>query len=187
MTPRGPWCWLGPILWQPLLPAWARLGPLSAGFQGAENRHRRLIATRFAAIARPMGRLGGFPTGRPWVSLSWSPPCCQRHDPPLPGPIPRIPSLWPTVTGRLEARGVRPAPIRGTLSPRRHRTLAATINPDCLLGVFTPMSFGWPRRWPPTSAVPAFGCFARSSSRGKPDSVLGAFSIFAGQCLMPDD
>jgi len=56
-----------------LLPAWARLGPLSMGNQRADRSHRRLIATRFAAIAHPMGWLGGFPTGRPWVSLGWLP------------------------------------------------------------------------------------------------------------------
>jgi len=34
------------------------------------------------------------------------------------------------------------------------------VNPDCL-GVFAPISFGWPHRWPPTPAVPAIDCFAR--------------------------
>jgi hypothetical protein len=40
------------------------------------------------------------------------------------------------------------------------------------------MIFGWPYRWPPTFAVPAFYCFARSSHR-KPGSFTEAFSFFA--------
>jgi len=52
-----------------LLPAWARLGPLSVKKQGTGSSHRRLAATCFAATAHPTGWLSGFPTGRPWVSL----------------------------------------------------------------------------------------------------------------------
>src|SRR5436309_729725 len=35
-----------------------------------------------------------------------------------------------------------------------------------------------PGRWPPTSALPAFGCFAGPSLLGKPDSVVGAVFQF---------
>src|SRR5688572_26726281 len=49
------------------------------------------------------------------------------------------------------------------------------------------MSFGWPRRWPPTPAVPAFHCFARLDCCRKSDSVTGAFSNFAGRCFTSDD
>jgi AmmeMemoRadiSam system protein A len=40
------------------------------------------------------------------------------------------------------------------------------------------MIFGWPYRWPPTLAVPAILCFARTSLR-KSDFVSEAFSCFA--------
>jgi hypothetical protein len=63
------------------------------------------------------------------------------------------------------------------------------INPDRPTDVFASISFGWPCRWPPTSAVPAIHCFARPLL-GRPDSVSGAFSFFAGQSLfsgVPDD
>jgi hypothetical protein len=45
-------------------------------------------------------------------------------------------------------------------------------------GVFAPMIFGWPYRWPPTLAVPAIHCFARTLL-GKSDFVSEAFSCFA--------
>ena len=51
------------------------------------------------------------------------------------------------------------------LSPRGPRaSLAATLTRLASFGVLAPISSGWPRRWPPTSAVPAIGCFARPNS-----------------------
>jgi len=48
---------------------------------------------------------------------------------------------------------------RGSLSGG-DRSLAAMLT-QIAKGVFAPISFGWPHRWPPTPAVPAIGCFAR--------------------------
>jgi hypothetical protein len=41
-----------------------------------------------------------------------------------------------------------------------------------LLRRFCADLLGWPDRWPPTFAVPAIGCFARSFACGKPDLVV---------------
>ena len=62
------WAWSGiePILLASCSWAWARLGPLSTDDQGTVRLHRRLDRDSSAAIALPTGRLGGFPTGRPW-------------------------------------------------------------------------------------------------------------------------
>ena len=50
-----------------LLPAWARLGPLSMNRSLRIVSHRRLPATFVVAAAHPrMGWRSGFPTGRPW-------------------------------------------------------------------------------------------------------------------------
>ena len=50
-----------------LLPAWARLGPLSMSCSLRIGSHRRLPATFVVAAAHPrLGWRSGFPTGRPW-------------------------------------------------------------------------------------------------------------------------
>jgi hypothetical protein len=125
------------------------------------------IATVSAAIARPTGRHGGFPTGRPWAYAFPSP---FLGSTPLGIPLPehsRLIGLDLSVIGSLSLRG--------------GQTTGGDSNPDCLtFGVFAPIIIGWPGRWPPTFAVPAFDCFARSFAFGKPDCLSGAFSFFAG-------
>ena len=37
------------------------------------------------------------------------------------------------------------------------------LNPICLMDALASISSGWPDRWPPTSALPAFHCFAGPS------------------------
>ena len=151
--------------------------------------YRRLIA-KSLATARPTGRLGGFPTGRPWVFASRS--CSRRPaerfirasedtrvdrsfpDPFLGSRALRLP--LPAGSGAVGSD----APLVGGLSPRgRGCVTGGDINPTCHGAFLTPISSGWPCRWPPTSAVPAIPCFARSSLSWKPDSVSGAFSFFA--------
>jgi len=83
-------------------------------------------------------------------------PRCQ-----FPDPVPRIGLAWSTVTGRFRLPWVRCRGVEG-LSPRDPRNITGgDSNPDRSSGVLAPFGSGWPRRWPPTPAVPAFGCFAR--------------------------
>jgi hypothetical protein len=63
------------------LPTWARLDPISMSRQVSTDSHRRLTATIVAAAARPTGRLGGFPTGRPWDFASDKLSHLRRNDP----------------------------------------------------------------------------------------------------------
>jgi hypothetical protein len=74
--------------------------------------------------------------------------------------------------------GLDPLLVEG-LSPSGQRDTGGDVNPDCL-GVFAPISFGWPHRWPPTPAVPAISCFARLCFHRSRTPYAGAFSNFAG-------
>ncbi len=81
-----------------------------------------MIATVSAAIARPTGRHGGFPTGRPWVYAIPSPFLGSMPlDIPLPGHSRQL-GLDPTIDGRLSLPG--------------GQTTGGDTNPDCLIGVF---------------------------------------------------
>src|SRR5213079_193710 len=75
---------------------------------------RRLIATVSAAIAHPMGWPGGFPTGRPWVSLSRVLFLGSR-------------GFLQLVTKLPEPRWTRCIVARRTLSLRNDTPLAATL------------------------------------------------------------
>jgi len=87
-----------------LLPAWARLGPLSMQQIYGDAAYRRLIAAVTAAIARPTGRQSGFPTGWPW-------------DFAFPDPVPRISPALRLVTEPLGGLGSDQTHDEG-LSPR---------------------------------------------------------------------
>jgi hypothetical protein len=108
-----------------LLPAWARLGPLSMSCSLRKSSHRRLPATFVVAAAHPsMGWRSGFPTGRPWdfavaiANLHDAP--CMAHRAPSRSPGPCFlgsRALHCTSSAAL-ARWVRRTADRGTLSPR---------------------------------------------------------------------
>jgi len=148
------------------LPAWARLDPFSTTQQLPAESYRRLTATRFAATARPTGRLGGFPTGRPWGFATEASPSAAIESSALrrlhdhgPKPFPRIPVRLPLRYQSVTTGGLVPLLVAG-LSPAGQQITGGDVNPDCL-DAFASISFGWPRRWPPTPAVPAINCFAR--------------------------
>jgi hypothetical protein len=66
------------MLFGKLLPAWARLGPLSTSFALRLCSHRRFPASRSRGRSPKMGWRSGFPTGRPWDFAG------DRADPPDP-------------------------------------------------------------------------------------------------------
>ena len=102
-----------------------------------------------------------------------------RPSRPIPG------SLWRAGSG---------APLVGGLSPHgADAPLAATLTRSaCRAPRRVPISSGWPstgfrppggllrRRWPPTSALPALGCFAGSSLQGSRSRFWEPFSNSAG-------
>src|SRR5688500_12008758 len=108
-----------------LLPAWARLGPLSMNRSLRIVSHRRLPATFVVAAAHPrVGWRSGFPTGRPWdfaLATAGLPdaPCTARltHHAISRTLLPRITGPSPRLRAAL-ARWVRRTADRGTLSPR---------------------------------------------------------------------
>ena len=143
---------IGPILMGNLL--WGLGPPRSAqrrAFLAKRSTQTVRIATVSAAIARPTGRHGGFPTGRPW-DFACPDPCLGSDA--LRRPLP------------IRSRALGPARRRsGELSSRAGGApLAATLTRIALPAFLTPRKFGWPRRWPPVPAVPAFDCFARPSA-----------------------
>ena len=131
---------------RPVLPAWARLGPLStsAGFDTGIS-YRRLLATVSAASAHPTGWHGGDPTGRPWdfavkalrellrarlPSLSCRRPRRVGQTGSFPDPIPRIKSASHAVGDKLGEPWVRRSGCReGFPSAGRCVTLGDS-NPD---------------------------------------------------------
>lgn len=131
-------------------PTWARLGPLSMG----QLLHRTHTdgSPRLSPPRRPPNRAAWrFPD---WTAVGFR----------FPGPVPRIGCHSPAVTGQLAASWVRRTQVRRSFTSRPSAPLAATLT---LLasGAFH-ADFGWPRRWPPASAVPAVSCFARPLEAG---------------------
>jgi hypothetical protein len=53
------------------------------------------------------------------------------------------------------------------------------LNPICLPDPLGSISSGWPDRWPPTSALPAFHCFAGPSLQRSRSHLREPFSSFA--------
>ncbi len=74
----------------------------------------------------------------------------------------------------------------GRLSLRGPQITGGDSNPDCPLA-FSRLSIGWPGRWPPTFAVPAIDCFARSFAIGKPDYFVRSVLLFRRVTFVPDD
>ena len=143
---------IGPILVGNLL--WGLGPPRSAQHRAclSESSTQTVwIATVSAAIARPTGRHGGFPTGRPW-GFAYPDPCLGSGA--FYGSLP------------IRSRALGPARRRGgELSSRVGGVpQAATLTRIALAAFLTPRKFGWPRRWPPVPAVPAVDCFARPSA-----------------------
>ena len=98
---------------------------------------------------------------------------------PYPDPVPRISvaissHYWPA----LASLGSDASHLATTLSSPALTSLAATLT-RLACRAFRLISFGWPDRWPPVPAVPAFACFARPTLLREPDSVSGAFSFSA--------
>jgi len=71
------------------------------------------------------------------------------------------------------------APLIAGLSPAMRCATGGDVNPDRLTPRFyARMSFGWPRRWPPASSVPAL-VLSHGFILTEAGSVSGAFSAFA--------
>jgi hypothetical protein len=133
-----------------MLPAWARLGPLSMRAVFQRLSYRRLIA-KSLATARPTGRLGGFPTGRPWVfalrSCSRRPAERSHHmsedtglDRSFPDPFLGSHALGDSLPNRSGGAG-SDASLVGGLSPRgRECVTGGDINPTCHWGLLEPIS-----------------------------------------------
>ena len=95
--------------------------------------YRRLM-THVASIARPTGRLGGFPTGRPWVFASSATfvAFLPRESHSFPRPIPRIRETFTEHYCRLDSAGPHAA-TQGGISPRMAAsTTSGDLNPTCL-------------------------------------------------------
>jgi len=78
-----------------------------------------------------------------------------------PDPVPRIGRASLAVAGMLASSWVRRCKSRGTFSPQSAAPLAANLTLIAHLAFWRQLVFGWPHRWPPIPAVPAFNCFAR--------------------------
>jgi hypothetical protein len=145
-----------------LLPAWARLGPLSRGDAcDRASSTDGVVATVSAATAHPTGWLGGIPTGRPWgfalgtleprkaqgfPRRALAPrPRNRGFDPSLPDPTPRI---CPTFAGRYQPAApswVRRPGCRKAFPSRSEAPRAATVT-RIAMALFKALSLGWPRR-----------------------------------------
>ena len=110
--------------------------------------HRRYDRDCFRRDRTPNGVAWRFPD---WTAVGYAVPSPFLGSAPLGIPLPehsRLFRLDPTIDGRLSLHG--------------DWTTGGDSNPDCLLAAFLRRFPGWPGRWPPTFAVPAFVCFARS-------------------------
>jgi hypothetical protein len=162
-----------PILQATCSRAWARLGSLSMDQQGAAFPHRRYDRGCFRRDRSPNGVAWRFPD---WTAVGYAIPSPFLGSAPLGIPLPehsRLYRLDPTIDGRLSLRGGR---ITGGDS-----------NPDCLASAFLRRLLGWPGRWPPTFAVPAFDCFARSFALKKAGLGCQERSPISPVTFMPDD
>ena len=156
------------------------------------HSHRRLIAT---VPPRPLTQRGGLAVSRldgRGISLEKHRVTGASPDAPrgasVPDPFLGSSCVLPIVTDRLSRLWVRRiAPRGGSLLAKRCAT-GGDVNPDCsLTDAFTPISFGWPRRWPPAPAVPAIDCFARLTVAWKPDSVRQEPFPFSSVTSVLDD
>ena len=133
-----------------------------------------LVATVSAATARPMGRLGGFPTGRPWAYA-------------FPSPFLGSQTTRSPVTRTLAARWARSVPDRKSLTSRRDKSLAATLTRIALpAAFFTPGISGGlvaGRRLSPCPHLLASHGLSLLESR----SVCQERSPFSPSTFVPDD
>jgi hypothetical protein len=139
--------------------------------QGAAFPYRRYDRDCFRRDRAPNGVAWRFPD---WTAVGFAIPSPFLGSAPLGIPLPehsRLFRLDPTIDGRLSLHGGQ---ITGGDS-----------NPDCLASAFLRRSFGWPDRWPPTFAVPAINCFARSFACGKPDLVVRSVLLFRRSLSCP--
>ena len=160
-----------PILQATCSRTWARLGSLSVSRQGAAYSHRRFDRDCFRRDHSPNGVAWRFPD---WTVVGFAIPSPFLGSAPLGIPLPehsRLFGLDPAIDGRLSLHG--------------GRITRGDFNPDCLAWRFCALLLGWPGRWPPTFAVPAFICFARSFARRKPDSVVRSILLFRRSLSCP--
>ena len=133
--------------------------------------HRRFDRDCFRRDRTPNGVAWRFPD---WTAVGYAVPSPFLGSAPLGIPLPehsRLFRLDPTIDGRLSLHG--------------DWTTGGDSNPDCLLAAFLRRFPGWPGRWPPTFAVPAFDCFARSFARRKPVSVVRSVLLFRRSLSCP--
>ena len=129
--------------------------------------YRRLIAAVSAATARPTGRLGGFPTGRPW-------------DFAVPNPFLGSASLHQPLPAR--SRGVGPTKrLSGDSLPAVRHATGGDTNPDGHWGRFPrPLVSGGlvaGRRFPPCPQLIA----SHGILIAKTGLRIRSFSFFAGR------
>jgi hypothetical protein len=132
---------IGPNLWQ-VAPG---LGPPRPAQHGGflSKTPRQTVPDAHCVGARPTGRRGGFPTGRPWVFASG-----DSHMAFLPasvalfrGPVPRIAAILAGHYCRRDAAGPHEA-TQGELSSRMAAlTTGGDLNPTCL-GLLGPLVSG---------------------------------------------
>jgi hypothetical protein len=140
--------------------------------QGAALSHRRCHRGCFRRDCLPNRAAWRFPD---WTAVGLAFPSPFLGSAPLGIPLPEHSRLV-----GLDLTGV------GSLSLRDPQTTGGDSNPDCPLA-FSRLSFGWPGRWPPTFAVPAFICFARSFAIGKSDYFVRSVLLFRRVTFAPDD
>jgi hypothetical protein len=132
--------------------------------QGAAHPHRRYDRDCFRRDRAPNGVAWRFPD---WTAVGYAVPSPFLGSAPLGIPLPEHSRLF-----RLDLT------IDGRLSLRGGQITGGDSNPDCLVSAFLRRSLGWPDRWPPTFAVPAIVCFARSFACGKPDLIVRSVLLF---------
>ena len=133
--------------------------------QGAALSHRRFYRGSFRRDCLPNGAAWRFPD---WTAVGLAIPSPFLGSAPLGIPLPEHSRLV-----GLDLTGI------GRLSLRDPQITGGDSNPDCHWRFLTPV-LGWPCRWPPTFAVPALPCFARSSLLKSRTQYSEAFSFFAG-------
>ena len=154
-------------------------------FAFRRRSHRRLPAIHSRGRSPKMGWRSGFPTGRPWdfasiARLHLTQPC---------GQVKRIRTTSRTLSLGSHALRGHSWPTCGTLGPTHRLSedsllagrciTCGDLNPICLPDPFGSISSGWPDRWPPTSALPAFHCFAGPSLQRSRSHLREPFSSFA--------
>ena len=154
------------------------------------DSHRRMPAI----VSRPLTQNGVAERFPDWTAVgfraSYTPPIIRLREQPhscsLPDPVPRIACPSRPFLAHLRHAG-SDASLVGELSPPGRYITCGDLNPICLPGPSSrPISSGWPDRWPPTSALPAFGCFAGPSLQRSRTHLREPFS-FSPCTFVSDD